>query len=77
MAKETQHVVPNPNGGWSVKKSGSPKATKNFSNQADAENFAKGIAQNQKTELFIHRKDGTVRDRNSYGNDPMPPKDKK
>jgi hypothetical protein len=25
----------------------------------------------------IHRPDGTIRDKDSYGNDPNPPKDKK
>ena len=35
------------------------------------------IAKNQNTELFVHRQDGTIRNRNSYGNDPNPPKDKR
>jgi hypothetical protein len=28
-------------------------------------------------ELVIHKKDGTIADSDSYGNDPNPPKDKK
>jgi len=28
-------------------------------------------------EVVIHRKDGSIRDSDSYGNDPNPPKDKK
>jgi hypothetical protein len=30
-----------------------------------------------KTEHKIHKKDGTIGESNSYGNDPNPPKDKK
>ncbi len=31
-------------------------------------------AQNQKTEMLIHGENGRIRERNSYGNDPHPPK---
>ena len=37
-------------------------------------NHAKEICKNQKSELFIHGEDGKIRERNSYGNDPFPPK---
>jgi hypothetical protein len=30
-----------------------------------------------KVEVVIHRKDGKIRDSDSYGNDPNPPKDQK
>ena len=32
------------------------------------------IAINQGSELFIHRPNGQIRDRDSYGNDPFPPR---
>ena len=32
---------------------------------------------NQGTELIPHRKDGTIQNPNSHGNDPCPPRDKK
>ena len=35
---------------------------------------ARGIAVNQQSELFIQGRDGQIRERNSYGNDPYPPK---
>ena len=44
------------------------------STQAEAIAIAKTIAQNQKSELVIHGKDGRIRDKSSYGNDPFPPK---
>ncbi|MFC3268349.1 DUF2188 domain-containing protein [Vulcaniibacterium thermophilum] len=37
-------------------------------------NRARGIAINQRSELFIQGRDGQIRERNSYGDDPFPPK---
>jgi hypothetical protein len=75
MAKsKTQHVVPN-QGDWAVKKGGSDRATTIVSTQKEAIEIAKEIAKNQGAELFIHGKGGQIRERNSYGNDPFPPKD--
>lgn len=76
MARKTQHIVPNSDGGWSVKKGGSTRATKNFDNKPDAVSLGRKIAQHQKAELVIHKKDGTIQNPNSYGKDPNPPKDK-
>jgi len=33
-----------------------------------------GHATNQKSEVIVHRRDGRIREKNSYGNDPYPPK---
>lgn len=72
-AVKGQHVVPSPDG-WKIQKEGATKATKTCITQADAIEYAKKIAQAQKAELFMHGKDGRIRERNSYGNDPFPPK---
>jgi Uncharacterized protein conserved in bacteria (DUF2188) len=77
MAKKTHHVVPNPSGGWSVKKGGASRASKVFKTQVDAVDYAKDQAKKAHSELYVHRKDGTIRERDSYGNDPFPPKDEK
>jgi uncharacterized protein YdaT len=71
-----QHVVPN-NGQWQLKREGSNKATKNFTTQKQAIDYARPIAMNQHSELVIHGCNGQIRDKDSYGNDPCPPKDKK
>jgi hypothetical protein len=73
----SQHVVKNPDGGWAVKKGGSTRATKVHRTQAAAKTQARSIAKNQKGELYIHGRDGKIREKDSYGNDPHPPKDKK
>jgi ferredoxin-thioredoxin reductase catalytic subunit len=53
------------------------KVTSTHDTQAQAIQRAKEIAINQHSEVVIHRPDGTIRDKDSYGNDPCPPKDKK
>jgi uncharacterized protein YdaT len=68
-----QHVVPNGDK-WSVRRAGASRASGTFATQQEAIERAKEIAQNQKTELYIHGRDGRIRDRQSYGNDPFPPK---
>lgn len=74
--KINQHVVKHPEG-WAVKGAGNEKATKVVNTQAEAIEIARKIAINQKSEVVIHRPDGRIRDKDSYGNDPNPPKDKK
>lgn len=73
MSKKNQHVVPHQDG-WAIKGEGNSKATGVFGTQAEAIKIAQEIAKNQQSELFIHRSDGTIRERNSYGDDPFPPK---
>ena len=69
-----QHVVPN-NGQWQVKRENSTKATKIFNPQKEAISYARNIAIIHQSELVIHGRNGQIRDKDSYGNDPCPPKD--
>jgi len=77
MVKKTQHVVKSPDGGWAVKKGGAAKATKVYKTQGEAIERGREIAKNQKAEFYIHGRDGRIREKDSYGRDPHPPKDKK
>lgn len=72
-SKKGQHVVPSSNG-WSVRKAGASRATRTYTTQQDAISAATEIARNQRTEVYIHGRDGRIRERNSYGNDPYPPR---
>lgn len=74
MSKTSVHVVTNPGGGWAVRKSGAIRASKTFETQAAAITYGKDVAKKATGELFIHRPNGLIRERNSYGNDPHPPK---
>ena len=73
MAKPGQHVVPN-GSKWSVRRAGASRASGTFATQDEAIARARDVAQKQKTELFIHGRDGRIRERNSYGSDRHPPK---
>lgn len=71
---DSHHVVPNPDGGWDVKRNGAEKASRHFERKQDAVDAGREISINQKTELFIHGKNCRIQDRDSHGNDPCPPK---
>ena len=73
MSGKNQHVVPHGEG-WGVRGAGNERVTSTHSTQADAIERGREIARNQGSELFIHRPNGQIRDRDSYGNDPFPPK---
>ncbi len=70
---KNQHVVKRDEG-WAVKGEGNSKDTSHHRTQEDARQAAREIAINQKSEVVIHRPNGRIRDKDSYGNDPHPPK---
>jgi len=74
MAKNTQHIVKSPDGGWAVRKGGSSKATKIHVTQKGAIDHGRAIAKGQGAELYIHSKDGRIREKDSYARDPLPAK---
>ena len=71
---KNQHVTRHPNGGWQVKGAGNSRATVRTETKSDAIGIARGIARNQHAEMVIHGRNGKIQDKNSYGNDPFPPK---
>lgn len=75
MTKKNIHITPIGNK-WQVKPAGG-KATSIHRTQENAINTGRPTARRNEAELVIHRKDGTIRDKDSYGRDPNPPKDTK
>ena len=73
---KNQHVVPH-DGRWAVRGEHNEKVTSVYNTQSEAIGVAREIAQNQQSEVVIHRPNGRIRDKDSYGNDPYPPKDTK
>lgn len=71
MSKQI-HVVPN-DGKWKLKQDGASRSSGNFDKQSDAIQRAIEIAKRQQEEVTIHGRDGRIRQKNSYGNDPYPP----
>jgi len=77
MAKNTQHVLPHPEGGWGVKKGGASHVTRRFATQKEAIAYGRKISKAQGSEFYVHGSDGLIRSKDSYGNDPHPPKDER
>lgn len=77
MAKKTHHVVPDPNGGWNVKKGGAVRASRHFEKKSAAETWGRRLSERHSSELVIHRRDGTIERKDSHGRDPLPPRDRR
>ncbi|HMH32637.1 MAG TPA: DUF2188 domain-containing protein [Puia sp.] len=73
MSRKNQHVVPFGDQ-WAVRGEGNDRLTRITETQSEAINVGRNIAENQQSELFIHNRQGQIRERNSFGNDPYPPR---
>lgn len=73
MSKRNQHIVRRPDG-WAVKREGAQRASSIHRTQQEAIEVGRAVARNQKSELLVHGRNGRIRERDSYGNDPFPPK---
>ncbi|MDO1581665.1 DUF2188 domain-containing protein [Rhizobium oryzicola] len=70
MAKsKAQHVVPR-SGKWGVLSAGASRATSLHTTQDEAIKTARDIARSHGTELYIHGRDGRIREKSSFGTDP-------
>lgn len=76
MTKKNIHVIKN-NDVWQVKREDSQRASKNFDTQREAIQYAIPNAKKSHVEVVIHGRDGKIRDKDSYGNDSIPPRDNK
>lgn len=68
-----QHVVYRSHNQWAVRKENSKRDTVVVDNQQKAFDIARQSAINQGGEVFIHGRDGKIRERNTYKDDPYPP----
>lgn len=75
MAGRDQHVVKHERG-WAVKGAGNERATGVYGTQAEAIDAGRRIVQNQRSELLVHGRDGRIRSKDSFGPDPVPPRDR-
>jgi hypothetical protein len=70
---KNQHVVPHGDG-WAVRGEGNSRVTSTYVTQSQAIDAGRAISQHQHSELVIHRPNGQIRDKDSHGHDPYPPK---
>ena len=71
------HVTHRSDGSWAVIGEGDSRASSLHDTQRDAIEAGRGIAINNGSELVIHDRNNLIRDKDSFGNDPNPPRDKK
>lgn len=76
MASKSHHVVPSLSGGWSVKKGGATRASRHFDSKDAAISWGREVSKKEGSEFVIHKRDGTIQRKDSYGHDPMPPRDR-
>jgi hypothetical protein len=70
------HTVPNKEGaGWVNKVNG--EVVSHHHTKENAVDKGASIARGNQSEHFIHKMNGVISEKNSYGNDPHPPKDKR
>lgn len=74
MSKKNIHVVPT-DSGWAVKREGQNRPLSQHRTQNNADKAGRPIARRDQVELVTHGRDGRIRDKDSFGNDPNPPKD--
>jgi hypothetical protein len=68
-----QHIVPH-EGRWAVKPEGAKQPSSTHSTQREAIDRGRQVAEDRGGELLIHGRDGRIRERDSHGRDPFPPK---
>lgn len=69
---KNRHVVPRGDR-WAVVTEGGSRAGSLHDTQREAIEAGRRGAMRDRSELFIHRPNGQIRERSSYGNDPYPP----
>jgi hypothetical protein len=69
MAKGDIHTV-HRDGKWFNEVEGGDRASNSAATKADAQATGRDMARERKVEHLIHNLDGTIGERNSYGNDP-------
>lgn len=72
---KNQHIVPY-GSKWAVRTENSDRVGSVHRTQNAAINVGEKRAKAERSELIIHGRGGKIRDKDSYGNDPCPPKDK-
>jgi len=70
VKKSSRHVEPNVKGGWSVRSSGSFRASRIFDTQAEAIAHARWIAEREESALYVHRQDGSILEKREFGDGP-------
>jgi len=71
VEREVYHVVPNPKGGWFVKREKVEQPVAEWPNKRQAIGIAKKLAKRAELgQVIIHKRDGKIQREYTYGKDP-------
>jgi hypothetical protein len=73
MSAKPVHTVPHEDG-WANRREGSDRVSRVYPTKDEAQDAGRDTARNEHTEHIVHNRDGKIGERNSYGNDPFPPR---
>jgi hypothetical protein len=65
---------PRPDGKWGSKKEGASRDSRTFNTQKESWDYSRGHARQTGSEAILQNRQGQIRERNTYGKDPYPPK---
>lgn len=72
--KRDIHVTPRSDGDWNVRRADAARASSVHDTQAQAAAEGRRLARHDRVEFNLHGRDGSIREKDSYGNDPNPPR---
>jgi U3 small nucleolar ribonucleoprotein component len=75
VKKRNIWVSPRQDGRWQVKREGADRASRVVDRKSDAENIARDIGKRDKVEVITQGRDGKIQSKDSFGQDPFPPRD--
>ena len=73
MKRSNIHIVPRESG-WAVRREGATRDSSHHQTQSSATSAGRETAKRDGVELLIHGRDGRIRERDSHGSDPFPPR---
>lgn len=74
MANSNNFWTTKHSGGWAVKREGASRVSSTHTTQQQAWNEARRLARGAGGEAILQGSNGKIRAKNTYGNDPFPPK---
>ena len=74
MSMKPRHPLTGHGDGWATLRAGSDRVSRVYGTKEEARQAGRDTARRESTEHIIHNRDGRISERNSYGNDPHPPK---
>jgi hypothetical protein len=72
--KRNLHVTPRADGDWNVRRAGAKRASSVHDTQAKAAAEGRRLARQDRVEFNLHGRGGQIREKDSYGDDPNPPR---